>query len=165
MFRILDILKKSKTLTFKAQFELSLFLKGLGLDYYDQCDFWKDFVCHLNMTSVYGMDDHGKDYSPHCCVTMIMRECPKSIYQMQGCPFRYMARAEMKMYLRKMDRGLRKDDIDAIAGKVPDHPQVACRLFFDAMFPNEQLVNAGLSHPVEFFIESERRIKKARLEH
>jgi hypothetical protein len=110
------------------------------------------------------MDAHGKDYSPHCCVTMIMRECPKNVYQVQGCPFRYMAKSELKMYLRKMGRGARKEDIEAIGAKVPDHPQVACRLFFDAIFPDEHLDGAGITHPVEFFIESERRIKRALLE-
>jgi hypothetical protein len=63
-----------------------------------------------------------------------------------------------------MGRGVKKEDIEIIGMKVPEHPQIACRLFFGARFPNEKLENAGISHPAEFFIESERRTKKVRLE-
>jgi DNA primase large subunit len=164
MFRILSVLKKSRTLTFKAQFELSLFLKDLGLDFYALSDFWRDYPCQLNLASVFGMDDLGKDYSPHSCVTMVLRESPKNVYQVQGCPFRYMAPSELKMYLRKMGRGVRAADVEAIGMKVPEHPQIACRMFFDARFPEEPFTNAGIGNPGQFFIESERRIKKILLE-
>jgi hypothetical protein len=54
-------------------------LKGLGVDFYGQSNFWKDDDCRLNLTTVYGMDHHGNDYSPHNCVTMILKECPKNV--------------------------------------------------------------------------------------
>jgi hypothetical protein len=34
-------------------------------------------------------------------------------------------------------------------------------MLFDAVFPNEPFGNDGVSHPVEFCVESEKRIKRA----
>ena len=164
MYRIYDSLKKSGMLAFKGQFELSLFLKGLGLSEQQQEEFWK---CSkkpesVNIKTIYGLDEQGKDYCPHSCVTMATRERPKSVYQVQGCPFRYMARSEMKMYLKKIGRGSAKTDIEDILGKMPTQPQIACRMFFDSVFPNSPFPDTAMSHPVEFFKESEKRIRKSK---
>jgi DNA primase large subunit len=158
MARILDHLRRFGTLTFKAEFELSLFLKGIGLEPDAQAQFWHDakFSGMVNITIVYA-----KDYAPHCCATMVTRECPKTVSEVQGCPFRCVARSEMKKYLGRTGWNIEKHDIEEIAGQMPEHPQVACRMLFNAVFPNESLENEGVSHPVEFFVESEKRIKRA----
>lgn len=161
MYRIYESLKKSKILTFKAHFELALFLKGCGLDYYAQTDFWKlsKDPNLVNLKSIFGIGGMGKDYCPHSCVTMITREYPKNIYQTQGCPFRYMAKSEMKLYLKKINNGPRVSDLEKIVSKVPDHPQVACRLFFDSIHKDFPFEKTAVSHPVEYFIQSENRIR------
>jgi hypothetical protein len=43
-----------RALFFEAQFELRLFLKGLGLDYGNQAEFWKDlnFFGPMNLAAV-----------------------------------------------------------------------------------------------------------------
>ena len=161
MYRIYESLKKSKILTFKAHFELALFLKGCGLDYNSQSVFWKIAKDPnlVNLKSVFGIGGAGKDYCPHSCVTMITREYPKNIYQTQGCPFRYMAKSEMKIYLKKINNAPRVSDLDLIISKVPDHPQVACRLFFDSIHKDSPFEKTGIAHPVEYFIQSEKRFK------
>lgn len=161
MYRIYESLKKSKILTFKAHFELALFLKGCGLDYFAQSEFWKIAKDPnlVNLKSVFGIAGVGKDYCPHSCVTMITREYPKNIYQTQGCPFRYMAKSEMKLNLKKINNAPRVSDLEIIVSKVPDHPQVACRLFFDSIHKDNPYEKTGISHPVDYFIQSEKRIR------
>ena len=160
MHRIYSSLKKSGSLGFKGQFELSLFLKGLGLDAEQQEEFWKQLKepGGVNIKAIYG-DGEKDSYCPHSCVTMTTRERPKSVYQIQGCPFRYMAKSEMKMYLKKIDRGVTQSDIEDIVAKMPSQPQIACRLFFDSIFPDHPFPETQVTHPVEFFRESELRIK------
>ncbi|OHT00544.1 Eukaryotic-type DNA primase, large subunit family protein [Tritrichomonas foetus] len=161
MFRIYESLKRSGILTFKAHLELVLFLKGCGLDYYSQLEFWKIAKNPnlVNLKSAFRIDDKGKDYSPHSCVTMATREFPRNVYQAQGCPFRYMARSELKIFAKKMNRGLMFAELEQVAEKVPDHPQIACRLFFDLVHKENTFPRSGISHPVEFFNHSEKRIR------
>lgn len=161
MLRISEAFKKSGILTFKARFELCLFLKGLGFDYYTQDEFWqraKDPTL-VNLKTIYGMSDGHVNYSPHACLSMINRETPKNVYQIQGCPFRFMAKSEFKMYAKKTKKSLRNADIEAIADKVPDHPQLACRMLFDALYKDKPFKKPGMNHPVEYFVQSEKRIK------
>jgi len=162
MKRILESLRKSSLLTFKARLELCLFLKGIVMDVWEQPAFWKasrSSGC-INLATLYGFDGGVTAYSSHSCVTMASRECPKTAGQVQGCPFRVMPRSELKMHVKQLARSLPRDAVDAIAANVPNHPQVACRLFFDAVFPERAFPKPRISHPVEFFTESEKRLYK-----
>ena len=92
-------------------------------------------------------------------MALIGQDNPENPYQIQGCPFRYMMRAELKMYLKKMGRNVTNNIINELVQQVPEHPQVACRMFFDGCFPNNTYPYAGISHPIQYFKESETRLK------
>jgi DNA primase large subunit len=157
MFRIFTVLKRGLRVSFKGHMELALFLKGIGLDFYAQAEFWSKFKTRLDLTTLYGMDGHGQDYSPHSCVTMITKESPGGIYPVQGCPLRRVERSDMQHYLREMGRRIQEADLEELGLKIPQHPQIACRMYFDATVPGEKFENAGIRRPVEFCLESEER--------
>ncbi|EAX93444.1 Eukaryotic-type DNA primase, large subunit family protein [Trichomonas vaginalis G3] len=169
IYRILDSLKKSSQLSVKGRFELCMFLKGLGFDYFSQYIFWKkhffspknpdlfDKQIVPSLKYIYCIDGNKKKYQPHSCIALIGQDNPENPYQVQGCPFRYMMRAELKMYIKKMGRKIKNEVISKICEQVPEHPQIACKLFFDGMFEEDPLDYAGMSHPIQFFKEAETR--------
>lgn len=169
IYRILDSLKKSSQLSVKGRFELCMFLKGLGFDYFSQYTFWKkhffnpkspdlfDQQIVPSLKYIYCIDGNKKKYQPHSCVALIGQDNPENPYQVQGCPFRYMMRAELKMYLKKMGRAIKNEVINKLVEQVPEHPQIACKMFFDGKFPDNPLEYAGMMHPIQYFKESEMR--------
>ena len=161
MHRIFEALKKNGILTFKANFELALFLKGCGLDYESQQKFWKlgTKFQPLNLNSIYGSINYLKDYSSHSCHAMITRECPTKIFHVQGCPFRYMSKPEIKVMLKKINRKTSYKDIEDIVKECPDHPQHACKMFFDSIHPQKPMNKVEISHPVAYFVQSEKRFR------
>lgn len=172
IYRIIESLNKSSQLSVKGRFELCMFFKFLGFDYFSQYTYWKTHFFNPknpdmfekqivpSLRYIYCLDGNKKRYQPHSCIALIGQDNPETPYQIQGCPFRYMMRAELKMYLKKMARGVKNDVINTLVEQVPEHPQIACKMFFDGCFPNQEIEYAGISHPIQYFKESESRIKK-----
>lgn len=161
MLRICDALKKSRNLTYKGQFELTLFLKGCGLGFAEQNEFWKisNNPNLVNLKSIFDLSAGGKNFCPHSCATMTTREEPKKFNQVQGCPFRYLAKSEMQMFLKKKRRDISMSEISAVVENMPNHPQVACKQFFDLIFKESPFEKSEISHPMEFFLKSEQKIR------
>jgi DNA primase large subunit len=170
IYRIIESLNKSSQLSVKGRFELCMFFKFLGLDYFSQYIYWKTHFFNPrnpdmfekqivpSLRYIYCIDGNKKRYQPHSCLALIGQDNPETPYQIQGCPFRYMMRAELKMYLKKMARSVKNDVINSLVEQVPEHPQIACKMFFDGCFPDRNLNYAGVSHPIQYFKESEARI-------
>jgi len=169
--RIFDSLKKSAYLTVKGRFTLCMFLKGLGFTYFDQFILWKKHFCvdrNVNtfekqlvpsLRQLYGLGTQIRDYNAHSCISIIGQDNPETVYQIQGCPFRYMFPSELKHYFTKMGRCVSPSDFDSIQSQLPDHPQIACKLFFDCTHNYYPISSPGISYPIQYFIESEKRIK------
>jgi hypothetical protein len=170
MYRIFDHLQKTKRITFKARFELSLFLKGLGMDYFGQYAFWKETIFKENdawyfesqvvvlLKQIYGLDEAEEDYTPHKCITMINHDRPSDVSMVQGCPFSYMPKAELKVFLKKMRRGIKHSEIEDLVEFVPDRPQFSCVKFFNGKFQHLIFKKEEFGRAVDFFYESEKRL-------
>jgi hypothetical protein len=172
MRRILLSLRRSRWLSFKGRFELSLFLKALGLDYFAQHAFWKERIWtpqeqwHFEsqvvagLKQIYGLDEAEEDYSPHRCVTIINHDCPANAQQVQGCPFAVMPKPELKVFLKALRGGVKHADIEALTAFVPGQPTKACVAFFNAKFPALPFKQEAFERPTDFFYESERRLNQ-----
>lgn len=170
MYRILNSVKKYHYVTFKGRFELCLFLKALGLDYFGQREFWKSMIFSpedawyfesqviLVLKQIYGLDEAEDDYAPHRCITMINHDRPFDDAQAQGCPFSFMPKASLKILLKTMRRGVKHADIEELTKYIPDQPTKACTEFFNAKFTNLPLHDRLIERPVDFFFESNTRL-------
>ena len=54
-----------------------------------------------------------------------------------------------------MNPGISQVDLETIAGKCPDHPNVACRMFFEVIHGEGSYEETGVTHPNEYFTKSE----------
>jgi DNA primase large subunit len=172
MRRIVSSLKNQKYLSYKARFELSLFLKTLGLDYFEQYKFWKKKVWTpqnqwhfesqivVGLKQIYGLDEAEDDYSPHKCISIINHDCPGKKENVQGCPFVVMGKPELKVFLKALRRGVKHADIETLMKFVPEEPQRACVEFFNGKFIEIPFGERKFERPVDFFYESERRLGK-----
>lgn len=170
MYRILKSVTKSNYATFKGRFELSLFMKSLGMDYYQQHQFWKAALFHMDnawhfesqivqlLKQIYGLDEAEEDYSPQKCVTIINHDKPSSNKMIQSCPFSCMQKAELKVFLKKMRRGVKHADIDELAINAQENPHEACIKFFNKKFVELPINEANFEKPCHYFIESEKRL-------
>lgn len=159
MLRIFNNIRTKRFLSYKGRFEYILFLKSAGFDFFQQNAYWRDKVpdvLKLNLKKFYGFNEDKKDFQPHSCVTMTSKECPPNSSIAQGCPFKSMKKTEMNVFLHQM-KEIRSDDIEDILENIPNEPQVACRMLFDARFPNHPYEQNGFNHPIDFAIESEWR--------
>jgi DNA primase large subunit len=99
MHHIVASLTRSQLVSFKTRFQLSLFMKGLGLDYFAQYAFWKEKLWTLReqwhfesqvvlgLKQIYSLDEAEEDYSPHRCFMIINHDCPGNPQTVQGGPF------------------------------------------------------------------------------
>lgn len=171
MHRNMTALKKTHYVTFKARFELCLFFKALGMDYFQQFQYWKKMIYHPNdawhfesqviqvLKQIYGLDDAEEDYSPHRCISIINHDTIKEEDRfVQGCPFIALSIPELKLYLKKMKRGIKHAEIEELATILPDNPQRACRRFFDGKFNTYLYDHDGMERPVDYFLASEDRL-------
>lgn len=173
MYRILKSVTKSHYATFKGRFELSLYMKSLGMDYYQQYDFWKSNLFRANdvwhfesqivllLKQIYGLDEAEEDYSPQKCVTIINHDKPSSTKMIQSCPFSCMQKAELKIFLKKMRRGVKHADIDELAINAQNNPHEACRTFFNKKFIELPINDADFEKPANYFNESEKRLSSS----
>ena len=170
MYRILETVKKYHYITFKGRFELCLFLKALGLDYFGQREFWKTMIFKpedawyfesqviVVLKQIYGLDEAEDDYAPHRCITMINHDRPFDDGQAQGCPFSFMSKASLKILLKSMRRGAKHSDIEELTKYIPENPTKACTEFFNAKFTNLPLRDKLIERPVDYFFESNTRL-------
>ena len=170
MYRIIKSVTKSNYATFKGRFELSLFMKSLGMDYYQQYEFWKTSLFRSNdvwhfesqivqlLKQIYGLDEAEEDYAPQKCVTIINHDKPSSNKMIQSCPFSCLQKADLKIFLKKMRRGVKHADIDELAIKAQENPHEACKIFFNKKFIELPINDADFEKPSHYFNESEKRL-------
>ncbi|OHS95309.1 hypothetical protein TRFO_38599 [Tritrichomonas foetus] len=178
MIRVINATIKNGKATFKGRLELSLFMKALGLDYYDQHRFWQSALLTRNggffddwrfelqvvqvLKQIYGLDDAECEYAPHRCSTIINHDKPgDNPHIIQGCPFNCLNKAELKVFLKKMRRGASHADIEIISRFATEKPQEACREFFNKCFQTLPLNVNEIETPPFYFFESERRISNS----
>lgn len=173
MYRILKSITKSNYATFKGRFELSLFMKSIGMDYYHQYEFWKSSLFKANdvwhfesqivqlLKQIYGLDEAEENYSPQKCVTIINHDKPSSDKMIQSCPFSCLQKAELKIFLKKMRRGVKHADIDELAINAQNDPHEACRTFFNKKFIELPINDADFEKPANYFNESEKRLSNS----
>lgn len=169
MYRTFKSITSTNYATFKGRFELSLFMKALGMSYYQQFEFWKAALFkserdkwHFEsqivqlLKEIYGIDEAENEFSPHKCVTIINHDNPSHNRMIQGCPFACLSKADLKTFLKKMRRGVKHSDIDELAIDADKHPQEACKLFFNKKFIDLPLNDIEM--PPIYFNESEKRL-------
>jgi DNA primase large subunit len=158
--------------SYKGRFELCLFLKAAGFDYFSQYRFWKDLngdpesVWYFEtkivtcLKELYGLEDPEQDYSAHRCSTLIYKDRPKKATQVHGCPFSVLPKPELKVYLKAMRRKIKHAEIEDLANYLPENPQFACLKFFNGQFHDSPLHPQKFNHPVDLLIESEARLRE-----
>jgi hypothetical protein len=72
----------------------------------------------------------------------------------QGCPFDTVPKPELKVFLKKMRRGVKHSEIEEL---VHLGPQAACTKFFNGSF-EDLPYREEITRPTEFFHESEKRL-------
>ena len=175
MYRILtNVIKTGKT-TFKGRLELSLFMKSLGIDYFEQYKFWSTVLLQkggvldewyfesqvvLMLKQIYGLDDSERSFAPHRCITIINHDNPMTNKMIQGCPFKFMDSNNLKVFLKKMRRKkIKQNDIESITKSASTNPTYACKEFFNKTFYELPLSKTDIESPTMFYIESELRLK------
>jgi DNA primase large subunit len=173
MARVLAALRRDHWATFKGRFELALFMKALGLDYFAQHNFWKAALRRatpedewhfqsqvvLVLRQMYGLDDAEDDYAPHRCVCIVNHDAPPKKTMVQGCPFAALPKAELKVFLKTLRRGVAHADIEELTQFVPDRPAAACVAFFNGTFGDVPFKGDAFERPVDYFNESEWRMR------
>lgn len=172
MYRIYSNLKKHHSASFNGRFEFSLFLKSIGINYFEQFDLWKKFLfkdgeewhfesqINLFLKQLYGLTEaENTFYFPHKCITMINHDNPSSMKLIQGCPFKSMSKADLKILLKKMRRGIKHANIDKLTTNADKNPEDACLQFFNEKFQND-IRNKKFERPKDFFFESIEKSKK-----
>ncbi|KAH0787598.1 Eukaryotic-type DNA primase, large subunit family protein [Histomonas meleagridis] len=170
MYRIYTNLKKTHYATFKGRFELTLFLKSLGLNYFDQFQLWKKYLfkpgeewhfesqINLFLRQLYGLTEaENHFYFPHKCTTMINHDSPAAAKMVQGCPFKCLSRIDLKVFLKKMRRDIKHSEIDKLAVDAEQFPIQACAKFFAGNAEQDQ---KEFEKPLQYYLESEKRINK-----
>uniref|UniRef100_G3U892 DNA primase subunit 2 n=1 Tax=Loxodonta africana TaxID=9785 RepID=G3U892_LOXAF len=106
-----------------------------------------------NIRHSFGKEGKRIDYTPYSCLKIILTN-PPSQGDYHGCPFRHSDPELLKQRLQsyKISPGGINQILDLVKGT---HYQVACQKYFE-MIHNVDDCGFSLSHPNQFFIESQR---------
>ncbi|KAH3668215.1 hypothetical protein OGAPHI_001969 [Ogataea philodendri] len=164
-------------LKYSGRQQLSLFLKGIGLNAEEAMRFWQmQFTAGPGSMSIerfnkdykytfrhnYGLEGGRINYKPWDCRTILSKPKP-SKSEFHGCPYRDMHRDQLANELHKMglDSGSRMDDVLDLSDR--GEYQTACTKVFelthkdriDAMLKNGETVDeTSIIHPNLYYSRS-----------
>lgn len=117
MQQLMGGLNKSHHLRYMARQQLSLFLKGIGLDAEEAMKFWQwQFTTQgmgsmtmekfnkeyrYNFRHVYGLEGGHINYKPWDCRTILSKPKPGKS-EFHGCPYRDLHKDELRFHLQKL---------------------------------------------------------------
>ncbi|XP_041044576.1 DNA primase large subunit isoform X3 [Carcharodon carcharias] len=155
-----------------GRMQYGLFLKGIGITLEQALQFWKsefikgkvdpdkfDKLYSYNIRHNFGKEGKRVDYTPFSCMKIIMSN-PPSQGDYHGCPFRHSDPELLKQKLQsyKTPSAGISQILDLVKGM---HYQLACQKYFE-LTHNIDEVGFSLSHPNQYFIESQKFLSGSR---
>ncbi|XP_059838257.1 DNA primase large subunit isoform X2 [Hypanus sabinus] len=155
-----------------GRMQYGLYLKGIGITLDQALQFWKsEFVkgkvepdkfdksYAYNIRHSYGKEGKRTDYTPFSCMKIILSNAP-SQGDHHGCPFRHCDPEILKSKLQsyKVPPAGITQIMDLVKGM---HYQLACQKYFE-LTHNIDEVGFSLSHPNQYFIESQKLLNSSR---
>lgn len=171
MWAMREFLHVHHKLFFDGRLQFGLFLKGIGLTLNESLQFWRqemageigldkfDKQYAYNIRYNYGKEGQGKSFNPYSCAGINAKPAPTD-GNCHGCPFRQMSKERMKQIITKINPKISPVDIESIAAKTPEHPQIACKMFFETLHGSNSYDETGIVHPNEYFNKSEELFMK-----
>ncbi|XP_062927862.1 DNA primase large subunit isoform X2 [Mobula hypostoma] len=155
-----------------GRMQYGLYLKGIGITLDQALQFWKsefikgkvepdkfDKSYAYNIRHSYGKEGKRTDYTPFSCMKIILSNAP-SQGDYHGCPFRHCDPEILKSKLQSYKVPLAgiTQIMDLVKGM---HYQLACQKYFE-LTHNIDEVGFSLSHPNQYFIESQKLLSSSR---
>lgn len=167
MRHLFEKLREDHHLKHGGRMQFGLFLKGVGLKLDDALAFWKaefsrkigaerfDKEYAYGIRHNYGKEGKRTDYTPYSCQKII--SSTPGVGDHHGCPFRHFSEENLRAALGKMGVGNRpmEDVMDKVRNR---HYQLACTLTFEAVHGSS--CDAGINHPNQYFIDSQKILQK-----
>ncbi|XP_051880584.1 DNA primase large subunit [Pristis pectinata] len=155
-----------------GRMQYGLYLKGIGLTLEQALQFWKsefikgkvepdkfDKSYSYNIRHSFGKEGKRTDYTPFSCMKIILSNAPGQ-GDYHGCPFRHsdpeLLKAKLQSY--KIPLAGINQILDLVKGM---HYQLACQKYFE-LTHNIEEVGFSLSHPNQYFIESQKLLNSSR---
>ncbi|XP_072134212.1 DNA primase large subunit isoform X2 [Mobula birostris] len=155
-----------------GRMQYGLYLKGIGITLDQALQFWKsefikgkvepdkfDKSYAYNIRHSYGKEGKRTDYTPFSCMKIILSNAPTQ-GDYHGCPFRHCDPEILKSKLQSYKVPLAgiTQIMDLVKGM---HYQLACQKYFE-LTHNIDEVGFSLSHPNQYFIESQKLLSSSR---
>ncbi|GBL86206.1 DNA primase large subunit [Araneus ventricosus] len=160
-----DTLRKNHHLKYNGRLQYGLFLKGIGLSLDDALRFWREEFTKVmdvdkfdkqytyNIRYNYGKEGKRANFSPYSCMKIITSNAPGP-GEHHGCPFKHSDQSHLKQRLQGLHiSNSAVENILDLSSK--GHYQIACTRFFETTH-NETTVDQGISHPNQYFEESQK---------
>ncbi|XP_045463940.1 probable DNA primase large subunit [Harmonia axyridis] len=171
MKSLFDSLRKNHRLAHNERFNLSLFLKGVGLSLDDSLKFWQGEYSQENsacskcshtwqknekkyvysIRHLYGLEGSRKNYSMKSCNHLQSSEL--GINSEGGCPFVHHDDDHLRSLLKTNLPGM-EDDVEVIIFERKENPKVACKLYGECISKqlkeNSFLEENNFDNPLEF---------------
>ncbi|XP_068613145.1 DNA primase large subunit-like [Brachionichthys hirsutus] len=159
-------LRGSHHLRHGGRMQYGLFLKGIGLSLEQALQFWRsefirgkvdadkfDKAYAYSIRHMFGKEGKRTDYTPYSCMKVILSN-PPSQGDHHGCPFRHSDPELLKQKLQfyKVSPSGIVQILELVKGM---HYQMACQKYFE-LTHNIEDANFSLSHPNQYFIESQK---------
>ncbi|GIY50609.1 DNA primase large subunit [Caerostris darwini] len=160
-----ESLRKNHHLKYNGRLQYGLFLKGIGLTLEDALKFWREEFTKVmdvdkfdkqytyNIRYNYGKEGKRANFSPYSCMKIITSNTPGA-GEFHGCPFKHSDQSNLKQRLQGLNiNSSATDNILDLSSR--GHYQIACTRFFEVTH-NETSVDQGISHPNQYFEESQK---------
>ncbi|XP_053188936.1 DNA primase large subunit [Scomber japonicus] len=159
-------LRENHHLRHGGRMQYGLFLKGIGLSLEQAMQFWRsefvkgkvdadkfDKAYAYSIRHMFGKEGKRADYTPYSCMKVILSNAP-SQGDHHGCPFRHSDPELLKQKLQvyKVSPSGISQILELVKGM---HYQLACQKYFE-LTHNVEDSNFSLSHPNQYFVESQR---------
>ncbi|XP_067466002.1 DNA primase large subunit [Thunnus thynnus] len=166
MRQLHQALRENHHLRHGGRMQYGLFLKGIGLSLEQALQFWRsefvrgkvdadkfDKAYAYSIRHMFGKEGKRTDYTPYSCMKVILSNAP-SQGDHHGCPFRHSDPELMKQKLQfyKVSPSGISQILELVKGM---HYQLACQKYFE-LTHNIEDSNFSLSHPNQYFVESQR---------
>ncbi|XP_068183599.1 DNA primase large subunit [Antennarius striatus] len=166
MRQLHQALRENHHLRHGGRMQYGLFLKGIGLSLEQALQFWRsefirgkvdadkfDKAYAYSIRHMFGKEGKRTDYTPYSCMKVILSN-PPSQGDHHGCPFRHSDPELLKQKLQfyKVSPSGISQILELVKGM---HYQVACQKYFE-LTHNTEDTNFSLSHPNQYFIESQK---------
>ncbi|XP_044766467.1 probable DNA primase large subunit [Coccinella septempunctata] len=172
MKNLFHTLRKNHRLGHNERFDLSLFLKGIGLSLNDSLKFWQGEYSQqhsscskcshtwqnnetkyvYSIRHLYGLEGSRKNYCIRSCNHF--QSSGLGINSEGGCPFVHYDDDNLRSVLKKNLPGM-DDDVEIIIFERKENATVACKLYGECILKklkyNLSLENKDVENPLQFF--------------